>query len=87
MDDGEAEEEVSRGDPAGRDGVFAEEGYDYGAAAEDDGAGEVEGREEGERLGCVADDGVEGDGEDEGDEEEDYNCCTEGPRHGGYFAC
>lgn len=48
MDDGETEEEVARGDPTGSNNVFAEEGDDDGAAAEDDGAGEVEGGEEGE---------------------------------------
>ncbi len=51
LDDGEAEEEVARGDPAGGDEVGAEEGDDDGAAAEDDGAGEVEGGEEGEGAG------------------------------------
>lgn len=87
MDDCEAEEEVARGDPAGRDHVFAEEGYDDWAAAEDDGTGEVEGGEEGEGLGCVAKDGVKGDGEDEGDEEEDDNGCAERPGHGRDVAC
>ena len=87
MDDREAEEEVSRGNPAGCDSVFAEEGYDDRAAAEDDSAGKIERGEEGEGLGCVADDDVKGDGEDESDEEENYDCCTEGPGHGGYVAC
>ena len=82
LDDGEAEEEVSRGDPAGGDDVFAEEGYDDRAAAEDDGAGKIEGGEEGEGLGCVAEDGVEGDGEDKGYEEEDDDGCAQGPGHG-----
>ena len=31
----------------------------------------------------VVEDGVEGDGQDEGGEEEDDDCCAEGPGHGG----
>ena len=62
LDDREAEEEVARGHPARGDDVFAKEGDDDRAAAKDDRAGEVEGGEEGEGLGCVAEDDVEGDG-------------------------
>ncbi len=87
MDDGEAEEEIPRGHPAGRDGVFPQEGDDDGAAAEDDGAGEVEGGEEGESLCGVLDYGVQGDGKDEGDEEECDNGRAEGPGHGRDVAC
>ena len=76
MDDGEAKEEVPRRYPAGGDGVFAKERNDDWPAAEDDGAGEVEGGEEGEGLGCVAEDGVDGNGQDEGDEEEEDDGCA-----------
>ena len=58
LDDSEAEEEVARRDPARGDDIFTEEWDDDRAAAEDDGAGKVEGGEEGEGLGCVAEDGV-----------------------------
>lgn len=87
LDDGEAEEEVPRRDPAGGDDVFAQEGDDDGAAAEDDGAGEVEGGEEGEGLRCAVEDGVEGYGEDEGDEEEGDDARAQRPGHGGDVAC
>ena len=62
LDDREAEEEVAGRDPAGGDDVFAEEGDDDGTAAEDDGAAEVEGREEGEGAVCAVEDCVECDG-------------------------
>ena len=62
LDDGEAEEEVPGRDPAGGDGVFAQEGDDDGAPAEDDGAGEVEGGEEGEGMRGVLNGNVQGNG-------------------------
>lgn len=66
LDDGEAEEEVARGDPALGDDVFAQEGDDDGPAAEDYGSGEVEVCEEGEVSWWGVQDCAQGEGGDEG---------------------
>jgi hypothetical protein len=42
FDQGDADEEVARRDEARDHDVFSEEGDDDGAAAEDDGSGEIE---------------------------------------------
>lgn len=86
LDDGEAEEEVPRGHPARGDDVFAEEGDDDGPAAEDYGAGEVEGGEEGEGPCGGVGEGVEEGGDEEGGEEEDDYGGADFPAHGGEFA-
>jgi len=65
LDDGEAEQEVAARHPSGVDDVRAQQRDDDGAAAKDDGAGEVEVCEEveGEWGG-----GEEGAGDEDADE-------------------
>jgi hypothetical protein len=75
LDESQPDEEVARLDPALRDDVLAEEGDDYRAAAEDDGAGEVHVCEEAVEKGFVGegnapdDDDCEEGEEEEGDED------------------
>lgn len=68
MNNRKTEEEIPRRDPARCNKVFAEKRNDDGPAAENDGSGQIEGREEGEAAGN--DTGEEGAEEDNGKERE-----------------